>query len=202
MQMIINWGSIEKKTKECINNGSGKEKGKKFVDKAKKTGGVTTESGDHIIGTKEMKDAVRGMKRIVQSTTSSWPGSVASDAATIDSDGGISPNLSAYPRYGTTKVPMSFHADLSRIGYYDDADNAVLYNVIAAWNNGWHAKNPVYGISSSGRWKWSLTDYAGDHYLQKAVQEFNGSYGARYHCKATLSPMYTGGGSNLKQFRR
>ena len=203
MPMIINWGSIEAKINDCVENGSGRDKAKKFMDKAKKTGGVTTESGDHIIGAKEMREAVNGMVKIVKSETSGWPGGVAEAASTIGADAPIVANLNAYPSYGQTRIPLSFHTDLSRIGLYDGARNYLLYNVIAAWNNGWHADNVVYGVKSNGKWGWSLSDYPGDGYMQKAINTFNSTYGGKYHCRAKLSPVYdvrTVG--NLKQFRK
>lgn len=195
MGATINWGSINAKTNSCIKSGSGKKKADEFIAKAKSTGGVKTSKGDLIVGAKEMAEAANAMTSIMAKSTSSWPGSLAEAGASLGVDGGISPNPN-----GKSIVNLSFKAELSRLGLYDGAKNAMLYNVIAAWNNGWHAGRPVYGLDNNNRYKWSWTDYPGDHYLQRAVDEFNSTYGGKYNCRAILSPMYNGSGGNLKQF--
>ena len=203
----FNWASIEAKAQKAIDKSGTVDK---YMMDAKMKGGVKTASGQRVIGVSDMQEAANAMIKIVAQNTSGLPSSVASDGASLTINGGISPSL-----HGETKVGLSFAADLSRPGLHrlDSFDvypgsshkgegYQPIYNIIALFNNGWNASNYVYGEwTSVGAWVRSKKSGPALQFMQKSRDTFNSSIGGKYNCKARLSPMYTGGGANLMQFR-
>lgn len=81
-------------------------------------------------------------------------------------------------------------------------------NIVALFNNGYHASDYVYGwwdghqatastlfrsgsdIKANYAWVRSQKDREGLHFIQQAVDDFNGNYGAEYHVTATAGDVY------------
>lgn len=212
----FNWASIERKTDESIKSGSGKEKKDKFLRDAKLKGGKKTKSGDLIVGAKDMQTAANAMIRLVKSNTAGWPDSVAANAASIAVSGGISPNLGGdtvvplsftdslmraglwggglnsgeFPEENERYIPKTAKSK-SDPAMHHGVNYSPAINIIAMFNAGWHAKNHMYGTwPSRGVYVKSRKDYDGDHYLEKAIEAFNGKYGGKYNCTAKLADIY------------
>lgn len=106
---------------------------------------------------------------------------------------------------GSSVIYIYFGDDLHRESLYSDGYEGVR-NIVALLNNGYHAKNYVYGDwdghSPTGESKFdgrsidtsayirSRKDREGLQFIQQAVQDFNGNYGADYNVTAIAGDDY------------
>lgn len=106
---------------------------------------------------------------------------------------------------GSSVIYIYFGDDLHRESLYSDGYEGVR-NIVALLNNGYHAQNYVYGDwdghSPTGESKFdgrsidtsayirSRKDREGLQFIQQAVQDFNGNYGADYNVTAIAGDDY------------
>jgi len=106
---------------------------------------------------------------------------------------------------GSFTIYITFDDDLHRDSLYSDGYEGVR-NIVAVLNNGYHAKNYVYGDwdnhAPTGESKFdgrsidtsafirSRKDREGLHFIQQAVQDFNGNYGADFNVTAIVGEDY------------
>lgn len=106
------------------------------------------------------------------------------------------------------ELPISFGGDLHRDSLEnDDTSYDGIDNIVALFNNGYHASNYVYGWwnnhSPSGSalghslykddyaWVRSVKDREALRFIQQTIADFNGNYGADYDVMAVAAHIYT-----------
>lgn len=130
------------------------------------------------------------------------PESVMEHINGIESSGYITklPNNEGY------EIHLSFSGDLHRDSLDNDLGYEGVDNIVALFNNGYHAKNFVYGwwdghkATGDGVLRSGVdTDFAyvrskkereALRFIQQAVMDFNASYGAEYGVTAVEGIIY------------
>lgn len=103
------------------------------------------------------------------------------------------------------EIPLYFAGDLHRDSLENDITfNALgfvrINNIVALFNNGYTASNHVYGAwfghgtnTSSGNnfaWVRSKIERPALRFIQQAISDFNGNYGAEYGVTAVAAEIY------------
>lgn len=202
----INMSSIMSKVGAYSRSVSGKLRMKECIDKYASDGKNKTAGGGKVRTEEDMMLAADKMISILRSTARSYdlPASVMSHFDSLDCsrpyrmpDGGM-------------VVYVYFEDDLSRESL-ENGENGYtgegINNIIALFNNGYHAKDYVYGWwnghqphgealsrSLDGRedfaWVRSKKDRDGLYFIQQAVRDFNGNYGHEFDVTATAGDDY------------
>lgn len=87
-------------------------------------------------------------------------------------------------KVGSTRyqIPVSFTGDLRRDSLDPSYFGEGVNNIAALLNNGYSAKNTVYGIWL-GHWPWnipSLTHRSGAHFIESAIRDYMANYAKTY----------------------
>lgn len=200
----INMSSIMNKVNAYSRSVNGKLRMKECIQKYSDDGKAKTEAGDKIITEKEMYEAASKMIQVLRSTAQSHalPASIMSYFDSLDAS-----SIIKMPD-GSATIYIYFGGDLHRESLYSEGYDGVD-NIIAVLNNGYHARNYVYGWwdghepseNNAYRSGWvggdlgyayirSRKDWGGLHFIQQAVQDFNGNYGSDYNVTATAGDDY------------
>ena len=181
---MISANSLMKKLNTYAATPKGKKAIKDVVDGSKKSG-KRLASGDKIISEADMDAAA---DRLIEIIKSLLPDSIKTVG---DSLGRSLPEEQAT---GETEVKIYFNeAELRRESLRSDLFPDGIDNIVALLNNGYNARNYVYGEwKGHNVWVRSRKDREPLLFMQKAVDEFNARYGERYNVTAILDSAYGG----------
>lgn len=201
----INMNSIMNKVRAHSLSVSGKLQMKEYINKCRSDGRRETNAGGRVITEDDMRTAAGRLIKVLQDSAraSDLPPSVMQHFYNLDySEPKRMPD-------GSTIIYVYFGGDLHRESLEDGTDGYTgegIDNIIALLNNGAHASNYVYGwwnghspsgealtrsMSTDGyAWVRSKKDREGLHFIQQAVDDFNGNYGADYNVTAIAGEDY------------
>lgn len=197
--------SITNQINKYLSSNKGKEKVRNVLTSYAQQGKVKTNAGSLIFSEDIMFRAVNDLKAMIiknymeaDASNPNHPNSVFMDVSSISADLPILTN-------GQYEVALRFTNNLSRDSLDSDNYDGVD-NIIALFNNGYTARNYVYGwwdvhkfpgghavinnvVVDSDIYTRSKLSREGSHFMQKAVDEFNAAYG-RYGITAILNKDY------------
>lgn len=197
----INMKLIMKKAEAYAQSPEGKRRMKECIDNYAANGINKTAAGDKIITESEMWQAAEKLISVLRSTAQSYalPASVMRHFDNLKCS-----EIHTMPD-GSSIIYVYFGDDLHRDSLYSDGYDGID-NIVALLNNGYHAKNYVYGdweghaptgesvldgrsIDTSAYIR-SRKDREGLHFIRQAIQDFNGNYGADYNVTAVAGEDY------------
>ena len=197
----INLDAVLKKVVACSHTNAGKAKMREVIQRYKANGTGRTAAGDKIVTEADMQAAASKMIDVLRSTARSYglPASVMRHFDSLECS-----KIHEMPD-GSSVIYIYFGDDLHRDSLYSDGYDGVR-NIVALLNNGYHARNYVYGdwaghsptgesgfdgrsVGTSAYIR-SRKDREGLHFIQKAIQDFNGNYGAEFHVAAVAGDDY------------
>ena len=101
------------------------------------------------------------------------------------------------------EIPLYFDGDLHRDSLENDAGYDGIDNIVALFNNGYHASNYVYGWwnghspttgdvsmrsgTDNDAWVRSKKDREPLKFIQQAIRDFNGNYGSEFDVTAVIA---------------
>lgn len=164
-----------------------------------------TAAGDRVLGEDDMYEAASKMIQVLRSTARDFglAPSVLALFDTLDHS-----RIIKFPN-GTSEIFIYFTGDTHRESLYPEGYEGGVDNIVALLNNGYHASGYVYGwwdghqdyagghtdLRNAGMessvWIRSRKDFDGYHFIQQAVQDFNGNYGSDYNVTAVAGAAYT-----------
>lgn len=197
----INLDSIMRKVSAYSRTDNGKAKMRDVIQRYRDSGTGRTGAGDKVITKEDMLIAADKMISVLRSTAQSYglPASVMKHFDSLD-----------YSRVyempdGTSVIYVYFMDDLHRDSLQPEGYDGVR-NIVALLNNGYHAKNYVYGDweghSPTGESRFdgrsidtsayirSRKDREGLQFIQQAINDFNGNYGADFNVTAVAGDDY------------
>lgn len=191
----ININSIMEKVKTFSESSEGKRQMKERIQEYKKSGKSGTAAGGVLATDKDMQAAAQELIQLLQNEArnADLPPSVMMHFSAL--------NCSTPQKMpdGSSIVYVRFGGDLYRDSL-EDGDGGYtgegIDNIIALFNNGYHASRSVYGIWRSHStptedlWIPSKKDREGLFFVQKAIDAFNNSYGATHHVTAVAGNDY------------
>lgn len=184
--MSIDIASIMDKVESWSKSPEGKRRMNGVIEKYAKEGREVTAAGDKLVNDKTMWEAAVKFIEVMKRTARNFdlPESVMAHIENMYS-GSIVKTPGGY------EVPLYFGGDLHR----DSLENGLGYNgvdnIVALFNNGYHAKNYVYGWwNSHGRTVRSKKDREALRFIQQAVKDFNDNYGSKYNVTAVAGAPY------------
>jgi len=195
---MISESAIMSKLKAYANTPSGKRKMRACINEARDSG-KRLASGEVVVGPKQMTEMANALADMIRARL---PESIAEVGNTLKV---IPPKKNAD---GSYEVVLRFDTDALR---RESLDNDLGYdgidNIVALFNNGYHAKNYVYGWwenhSPTGdavarslpgdeyAWVRSEKEREPLQFMQEAAAEFNSIYGAKYGVIVQLGSDYT-----------
>jgi hypothetical protein len=197
----INLDSIMKKVEAYGRSVNGKLRMKERIQKYSADGKGKTEAGGRVITEADMWIAASKLIGVLRSTAQSHalPASVLKHFDSLECS-------SIYTMSdGSSSILIYFGDDLHRDSLYSDGYEGIN-NVVALLNNGYHAKNYVYGwweghkpsgesiynsgVGSTDAYIRSRKDREGLHFIQQAVTDFNGNYGSDFNVTAVAGEDY------------
>lgn len=200
--MNINIDSIMNKVSAYAKTSAGKEKMSKRIQQYSDSGVKQTAAGDKVLTEDLMWEAVSKFLYVMRVTAADYdlPESVMKHINNMESVGRV------------TKVPEGFEIALYFGGdlHRDSLDNDLGYegieNIVALFNNGYHARSYVYGwwdghqatgdgvlrSGTSGDFAWvrSKKEREPLQFIQQAVMDFNANYGSEYGVTAVAGAAY------------
>lgn len=197
----INLDSIMKKVTAYSRTDSGKAKMREVIQKYRAEGTGNTGAGGKVMTEADMWTAASKMIAVLRSTAQSYglPASVMRHFDSLECS-----KIYEMPD-GSSVIYIYFEDELHRDSLYPEGYDGVQ-NIIALLNNGYHAKDYVYGSweghSPTGESKLdgrsidtsayirSRKDREGLQFIQQAISDFNGNYGADYNVTAVASDDY------------
>jgi hypothetical protein len=217
--MGLNMASIMKKVNAWAKSPAGMARCDKAIQVAIKTNGGVLKSGKKVLSDQMVEDAVNKFIHtlVVSAESHGVPASVLNHLLTADS-GKLWYEQTKFGSYQGV-VYIYFGGDMSRPSiypemYYDEDESGgqhnALHNIVALFNNGYHARDYVYGYWDNHSYKpigesWnsyrsahnllgegysayirSRKDREGLYFIQQAVDDFNGNYGSMYNATASI----------------
>lgn len=197
----INLDSIMRKVSAYSRTDNGKAKMRDVIQRYRDSGTGKTGAGDKVITKEDMLTAADKMISVLRSTAQSYglPASVMKHFDSLDCSG-----VYEMPD-GSSVVYVYFMDDLHRDSLSPEGYDGVR-NIVALLNNGYHAKNYVYGYweghSPTGESRFdgrsidtsayirSRKDREGLQFIQQAINDFNGNYGSDFNVTAVASDDY------------
>lgn len=168
------------------------------IDRYCANGTEVSANGSKVMPEKRIEEAVTKFLMVLRQTAASYdlPESVMKHIESMD-----------MTRIHQTKkgyeVPLWFGGDLHRdslendLGGYGRVEYEGVDNIVAVFNNGYHARNYVYGWWNHHRptgaamafslhtddfaWVRSKKDREALRFIQQAINDFNGNYGTEYN---------------------
>ena len=198
----INIGSIMQKVDAYGRSVNGKLRMKECIERYAAEGVNKTAAGDKVITETEMWKAAAKLISVLKSTAQSCdlPASVMQHFDSLHCS-----EIYEMPD-GSSVIYIYFGGDLHRDSLYSEGYDGID-NIVALLNNGYHARNYVYGwweghsptgdnsyrsggFDSNDAWVRSRKDRNGLGFIQQAVQDFNGNYGADFNVTAIAGDDY------------
>ena len=145
-----------------------------------------TYGGGSIMTEKQMIAAAKELISMIKSAAASagLPASVMEHIESVDD---------TYPfglPDGSMGIQIYITDDPKRLSLYPEKYSGVD-NIVAIFNNGYTAKDRVYGDFRS-KYAYSLVKRQGTFFMQKAIDEFMSKYSAEYDVSVELDPIYNG----------
>lgn len=155
-------------------------------------------SGQQMVGPKQMAEMANALVGIIRRKL---PQQIAEVGNTLVASAPVkNPD-------GSYSVTLSFSTEaLHRDSLDNDLGYEGINNIVALFNNGYHAKNYVYGWWEGHRpigeaisrglgdedyaWVRSQKEREGLHFMQEAAEEFNAAYGVKYNVFVQLGSDY------------
>ena len=203
MASNINLDSIMRKVSAYSKTENGKAKMRDVIQQYRTKGVGKTAAGDKVITESDMWMAASKMIDVLRSTAQSCdlPPSVLRHFDSLECS-----QVYEMPD-GTSVIYIYFEDDLHRDSLENDLGYEGIDNIIALFNNGYHAHNYVYGWWNGHRptgeavsrgstgtedfaWVRSKKEREGLQFIQQAVRDFNGNYGADYNETAVAGDDY------------
>lgn len=197
----INLNSIMHKVEAYGRSVKGKLRMKECIEKYSTDGINKTIAGGKVVTEGEMWEAASKLISVLRSTARSYslPASVLKHFDSLKCS-----EIRKMPD-GTSVIYVYFGDDLHRDSLYSDGYDGID-NIVALLNNGYHAKDYVYGywdnhaptgesyldgrsISTSAFIR-SRKDREGLNFIGQAIRDFNGNYGADYNVTAIAGEDY------------
>lgn len=199
--VTINMSSIMRKVSAHSRTDKGKAEMRERIQKYRADGVGKTGGGGKVVTEADMWTAATKMIDVLRSTAQSY-GLPASVMRHFDS-------LACSRIYempdGSSIIYIYFEDDLHRDSLYPEGYDGVQ-NIIALLNNGYHAKDYVYGrwaghspaggskldggSADASAYIRSRKDREGLRFIQQAVKDFNGNYGADFNVTAVAGDSY------------
>ena len=197
----VNMASIMQKVEAYGRSVNGKLRMKECIEKYAADGVNKTAAGDKVITETEMWTAAAKLISVLRSTAQSYglPGSVMRHFDSLSAS-----KIIRMPD-GSASIYIYFGDDLHRDSLYPEEYDGVR-NIVALLNNGYHARDYVYGwwdnhsptgdsiyrsgLNASSAWIRSRKDREGLHFIQQAINDFNGNYGADFNVTAVAGDEY------------
>lgn len=200
--MNISMASIMSKAKAFSESPEGKRRMEACIEKYKMEGRTETAAGSKIVTEKMMWEAVSKFLYVMRTTAADYdlPESVIRHINSMESSSRITKTPEGFEIY------LYFGGDLHRDSLDNDLGYEGIDNIVALFNNGYHAKNYVYGwwdghratgdsVLRSGpyndfAWARSKKEREPLRFIQQAVADFNANYGAGYGVTAVAGRYY------------
>lgn len=200
--MNINIDSIMSKVSAYAQSSAGKEKMNKRIQQYVSSGVKQTAAGDKILTEDKMWEAVSKFLYVMRVTAAEYglPESVMEHINGLESAGQIRKTPDGY------EIALYFEGDLHRDSLDNDLGYEGVDNIVALFNNGYHARNYVYGwwegykatgdgvlrsgVGTDFAWVRSKKEREPLHFIQQAVHDFNANYGADYGVTAVAGTAY------------
>lgn len=198
----MNLASLQQKLDAWEKSPEGQKRIQDTIDRYRKEGRKFTNAGSPLDGKARLIEAADKMISCLRSaaTDAGLPVSVRAHFDSLDYTNPVEVGDGKY------MVSVYFSDDLHRDSLENDLGYEGIDNIIALFNNGAHAENFVYGWwnnhSPSGEavsrsmpgdsyaWVRSKKDREGLHFIQQAVNDFNGNYGSMYNVTAKAGSDY------------
>jgi hypothetical protein len=197
--------SIMKKVNGFAASPAGQAKIQHYMEGQLANGKRTTASGAKIISQDRMMAAADEFIRIMGKTWMSYslPTSVEKHISEMTVG-------SARMTVSGMELPLFFVGDLHRdsllaatdyesySGEWGAYTGDGIDNIVALFNNGYHASAHVYGWWEShadgaftkSRWIRSRKDREALHFIQQAADDFNANYGSKYNVTVSIADIY------------
>lgn len=200
--MNINIDSIMSKVSAYAQSSAGKEKMNKRIQQYVSSEVKQTAAGDKILTEDKMWEAVSKFLYVMRVTAAEYglPESVMEHINGLESAGQIRKTPDGY------EIALYFEGDLHRDSLDNDLGYEGVDNIVALFNNGYHARNYVYGwwdghkatgdgvlrsgVGTDFAWVRSKKEREPLHFIQQAVHDFNANYGADYGVTAVAGTAY------------
>lgn len=197
----INLQSISKKVEAFARTAKGKKMMEAQISQYAKNGTTKTAAGSRVLTEADMYTAAVKMIQVLQLTAQSYslPHSVMEHFNRLEAS-----KIYETPD-GSSIIYIYFGGDLHRNSLYSDEYDGIS-NIVALLNNGYHAKDYVYGSwdghSPTGESKFggrsigtsayirSRKDREGLKFIQQAISDFNGNHGSDYNVTAVAGEEY------------
>lgn len=198
----INMNSIMNKVNSYGRSANGKLKMKECINKYTREGVGKTAAGGKIVTEADMWTAASKLIGVLRSTAQSYdlPASVMKHFDNLGTS-----SIMEMPD-GSSCIYVYFEDDLHRDSLYSEGYDGVR-NIIALLNNGYNAKNYVYGwwnnhkpigdnayqsggFGAQDAWIRSKKERQGLNFIGQAIRDFNGNYGADYNVTAIAGDDY------------
>ncbi len=183
----MNMRSIMGKVRAFNESPEGKRRIRECLEKYRKEGRTVTEAGDKLVSEAKMREAAARFIQVLRETARDieLPESVMSHFNSLEYSG---PH--EMPD-GSRTIYVYFADDLHRDSLQPDRYGGVD-NIIAVLNNGYDEHEnmaKVWGVWHGMRIH-ALTERTGLHFIQRAVDDFNGNYGSEYRVVAKAEDIY------------
>lgn len=193
--------SLSSKLNAWVNSAEGQARIQAKLEEYTKNGVKKTAAGDSVVPEDNAYKAAAKFIEVMQKTAQNYnlPESVMEHIAGMSS-GSIIRAESGFA------VPLYFSGDLHRDSLENDLGYDGIDNIVALFNNGYHAQNYVYGWWNGHRpsgeamarslydtdyaWVRSKKEREALRFIQQAVIDFNGNYGSEYNVTAVASAEY------------
>lgn len=183
----INMSSIMNKVNAYGRSANGKLKMKECIDKYVEKGVRKTAAGDRVITETDMWTAATKLIKVLQDTarSHSLPSSVMEHFDKLECS-----KIYEMPD-GSSVIYVYFGDDLHRDSLMPQKYGGVD-NIVALINNGYDEHPNMEKVW--GEWHdvriHALSKRTGLHFIQQAIQDFNGNYGADYNVTAVAGDDY------------
>lgn len=200
--MNINLNSIMGKVHAYSRTDEGKRRMKDYIDQCVADEREKTYGGSDIITTDVMRRAAYKLIDCLQAEANSipLPASVRAHFASLDCTD------PAKMSDGHYEIAIYFEDDLHRDSLVPEDYDGVP-NIVALLNNGYHAKDYVYGFWDRHRptttnnilrsgpmsdfaYVRSMKEREGLHFINQVISDFNGNYGSLYNATAIAGEDY------------
>lgn len=193
---MIDEALLMKKLNAYAATDAGKKKMSKVISSlSKKDGHVTTAAGSKIRTEADMYEAAAKFIKLLQQNAreAGLPTSIMEHFDDL-----FASKLITLPS-GETMMLITFGGDLHRDSLENDFFTSIghffeyhgIDNIVALFNNGYKADATVYGLwSSHGDWVASKPERPPLRFIQQAIADFNGNYGADYGAVAVAGADY------------
>ncbi len=184
---VVNYNSIFSKCKAWSETPSGKARMKETMKSHVRNNVKASGCGDKIVTKDDMITAAYALIDILRNTASGY-GLAPSVAAHLES-------LSATEPYelsdGSYEIGIYFTDNLHRDSLQPEKYGGVD-NIVALINNGYGHHDSIEHVWGEWRGNWihGLSERQGLHFIQQAVDDFNGNYGSGYRATAIAGEDY------------